>query len=93
MAALTSSMVWFLFIALTIVVVVGYPTMDLLEAVDSHLGYCERYFSNADRSMAENLIVRLQVATDSVRGLLDSLHYSRRISCLTSIQGIEQSTN
>jgi len=67
--------------------------MDLLEAVDSLLEDCERYFSNADRSMAENLIVQLQVATDSVRGLLDSLHYFRRISCLTSIQGIEQSTN
>ena len=67
--------------------------MDLLEAVDSLLGDCERYFSNADRSMAENLTVRLQVAIDSVRGLLDSLHYFRRISCLTSIQGIEQSTN
>ena len=38
--------------------VVGSPTMDLLEAVDSLLGDCERYFSNADRSMAENLIVR-----------------------------------
>ncbi|XP_015767153.1 PREDICTED: nuclear pore complex protein Nup85-like [Acropora digitifera] len=34
----------------------GSLTMDLLEAVDSLLGDCERYFSNADRSMAENLI-------------------------------------
>ena len=34
MAALISSKVWFLFIALTVVVVVGSPTTDLLESVD-----------------------------------------------------------
>ena len=34
MAASISSKVWFLFIALTVVVVVGYPTTDLLESVD-----------------------------------------------------------
>ena len=33
----------------------------------------ERYFPNAHRNIAENLIVRLQVTIDSVRGLLDSL--------------------
>ena len=46
-------------------VVVGSPTTDLLE--------CERYFLNANQNTAENLIVRLQVTIDSVRGLLDSL--------------------
>ena len=34
MAALISSKIWFLFIALTVVVVVGSPTTDLLESVD-----------------------------------------------------------
>ena len=33
MAALISSKIWFLFIALTVVVFVGSPTMDLLESV------------------------------------------------------------
>ena len=46
---------------------------DLLEFGDCLLRDCERYFPNADRNMAENLIVRLQVTIDSVRGLLDSL--------------------
>ena len=49
------------------------PTTDLVESVDCLLRDCERYFSNADRNMAENLIVRLQVTINSVRGLLDSL--------------------
>ena len=53
--------------------VVGSPTMDLLESMDCLLRDCERYFPNADRNMAENLIVPLQVMIDSVRGLLDSL--------------------
>ena len=73
MAALISGKVWFLFIALIVVVVVGSPTTNLLESVDCLLRDCERYFPNADRNMAENLIVRLQVTIDSVRGLLDSL--------------------
>ena len=34
MAAFISSKVWFLFIALTVVMVVGSPTTDLLEAVE-----------------------------------------------------------
>ena len=52
---------------------VGSPTTDLLESVDCLSRDCERYFPNADRNMAQNLIVRLQVTIDSVRGLLDSL--------------------
>ena len=73
MAALISSEVWFLFIALTalVVVVVSSPTTDLLESVDCLLrdciGYFTCYFTNADRNMAENLIVRLEVTIDSVR--------------------------
>ena len=50
MAALISSKVWFLFIALTVVVVVGSPTTDLLESVDCLLRDCVRYFTNADRN-------------------------------------------
>ena len=50
MAALISSKVWFLFIALTVVVVVGSPTTDLLESVDCLFRDCVRYFTNADRN-------------------------------------------
>ena len=50
MAALISSKVWVLFIALTVVVVVGFPTTDLLESVDCLLRDCVRYFTNADRN-------------------------------------------
>ena len=39
-----------LFIALTVVVVVGSPTKDLLESVDCLLRDCVRYFTNADRN-------------------------------------------
>ena len=49
MAALISSRVCFFFIALTIVVVVGSPTTDLLESVDCLLRDCVPYFTNADR--------------------------------------------
>ena len=59
MAVLMSCKVWFLVIAF-VVVVVGSPTTDLFESVDCLLRDCERYFPNADRNMAENLIVRLQ---------------------------------
>ena len=76
MAVLISSKVWLLFIAFAVMVVVGSPTIDLLESVDFLLRDCERYFPNADRNMAENLIVRLQVMIDSVCGLLDSLDWS-----------------
>ena len=48
MVALISSKIWFLFIALTVVVVVGSPTTDLLESVDCLLSDCVRYFTNAD---------------------------------------------
>lgn len=72
-AALISSKVWFLLNALTVVAVVGFPTTDLLEFVDCLLRDCERYFPNADRNMTDNLIVRLQVTIDSIRGLLNSL--------------------
>ena len=50
MTALISSKVWFLFTALTVVVVVGSPTTDLLESVDCLLRDCVRYFTNADRN-------------------------------------------
>ena len=73
MAVLISSKVWLLFIAFAVMVVVGSPTMDLLESVDCLLRDCECYFPNADWNMVENLIVRLQVTMDSVCGLLDSL--------------------
>ena len=45
MVALISSKVWFFFIALTVVVVVGSPTTDLLESVDCLLRDCVRYFT------------------------------------------------
>ena len=57
MAALISSKVWFLFIALTEVVVVGSPTTDLLESVDCLLRDCVRINS---RMLTETTI-------DSVR--------------------------
>ena len=76
MAVLISSKVWLLFIAFAEMVVVGCPTIDLLESVDFLLRDCERYFPNADQNMAENLIVWLQVTIDSVCGLLDSLDRS-----------------
>ena len=49
-AALISSKVWFLFITLTVAVVVDSPTTDLLESVDCLLRDCVRYFTNADRN-------------------------------------------
>ena len=42
------SKVWFLLIALTVVVVVGSPKTDLLESVDCLVRDCARYFTNAD---------------------------------------------
>ena len=50
MAGLISSKIWFLLIALTVVMVVGSPTTDLLESVDCLLRDCVRYFTNADRN-------------------------------------------
>ena len=49
------------------------PTKDLLETVSRLLRDCSRFYSHADRNMAENLVVRLQVAVDSVRRLVESL--------------------
>ena len=57
MPALISSKIWFLFIALTVVVVVGSPTTDLLESVDCLLRDCVRCFTNADRNN-DRFIVR-----------------------------------
>ena len=48
-------------------------TTDLLETVSRLLIDCSRFYPHADLNMAENLIVRLQVAVDSVRGLVESL--------------------
>ena len=42
--------VWFLFIAFTVVVVVGSLTTDLLESMACLLRDCVRYFMNADRN-------------------------------------------
>ena len=50
MVALIASKVWFLFIALTVVMVVGSATTNLLESVDYLLRDCARYFTNADRN-------------------------------------------
>ena len=45
------SKVWFLFIAFTVVVVVGSLTTDLLESVDCLLRDCVHYYlMNADRN-------------------------------------------
>ncbi|CAH3040954.1 unnamed protein product [Porites lobata] len=49
------------------------PTTDLLETVSRLLRDCSRFYPHADRNMAENLVVRLQVAVDSVRRLVESL--------------------
>ncbi|CAH3033265.1 unnamed protein product, partial [Porites lobata] len=49
------------------------PTTDLLETVSRLLRDCSRFYPHADRNMAENLVVRLQVAVDSIRRLVESL--------------------
>ena len=49
------------------------PTTELLETITRLLTDCSRFYPHADRNMAENLIVRLEVAVDSVRRLVDSL--------------------
>ena len=50
MAVLVSGKVWFLFIALTVEVVVSFPATDLLKSVDCLLRDCERYVGNADKT-------------------------------------------
>ena len=49
------------------------PTTELLETVMPLLNHCSRFHSHAHRNMAESLIVRLEVAVDSVHRLDDSL--------------------
>ena len=48
-------------------------TTERLETVSRLLIDCSIFYPHADLNMAENLIVRLQVAVDSVRGLVESL--------------------
>ena len=48
-------------------------TTELLETVSPLLNHCLRFYSNADCNMAENLIVRREVALNSVHRLDDSL--------------------
>ena len=43
------------------------PTTDLLETVFRLIRDCSWFNPRADRNMAETLVVRLQVAVDSVR--------------------------
>ena len=50
MAVLVSGKIWFLFIALTVELVVGSPAMDLLESVDCLLRDCERNVVRADKT-------------------------------------------
>ena len=61
MPALISSKVWFLFIALTVVVVVGSLTTDLLESVDFLLRDCVRYFTNASRNNDRRIQLEISV--------------------------------
>ena len=49
------------------------PTTKLLETVMCLLNDCARFYPHADLKMAENLIIRLEVAVDSVQRLVDSL--------------------
>lgn len=49
------------------------PTTELLETVMPLLNHCSRLYSHADRNMVENLIVRPEVAVDSIHRLDDSL--------------------
>ena len=48
------------------------PTTELLETITHLLTYCSRFYLHADRNMAENLTVYLEVAVNSVRHLFDS---------------------
>ena len=68
MAALISSRVWFLFIALTVVVVVGSPTTDLLESVDCFLRDCVRYFTNAQTETSWESQGQIAGARESLNG-------------------------
>ena len=68
MAALISSKIWFLFIALTVVVVVGSPTTDLLESVDCFLRDCVRYFTNAQTETSWESQGQIAGARESLNG-------------------------
>ena len=68
MAAVVKSVV---FIYLRLNVCYCSPTTELLETIMCLLN--ARFYPQADRNMAENLIVRLEVAVESVQRLLDSL--------------------
>ena len=48
------------------------PTTELLETVSRPLIDFSRFYPHADLNMAENSIVRLQVAVDSVQAVLDT---------------------
>ena len=48
-------------------------TAELLETVMPLLNDCARFYPHVDLNMAQNLIVRLEVAVDSVQHLVDSL--------------------
>ena len=78
MAALISSRVWFLFIALTVVVVVGSPTTDLLESVDcSFRDAISQMLRPKERSIQLEISVRQAKhdshARDNVKHDLESL--------------------
>ena len=49
------------------------PTSELLETFLHLLNDCARFYPHADLNMAENLIVHLEVAVNSVQRLVDSL--------------------
>lgn len=49
------------------------PASEILETVMRLLNDCARFYPHADLNMAENLIVRLEVAVDAVQRLVDSL--------------------
>ena len=46
------------------------PMTELLETVMRLLNDCSRFYPHTDRNMAENLIVRCEVAVDSVHRLV-----------------------
>ena len=47
------------------------PTTELLETLMPLLNHCLQFYSHADRNMAKNFNVRLEVAVDSVHRLED----------------------
>ena len=70
MAAVVKSVV---FIYLRLNVCYCSPTTELLETIMCLLNDCARFYPQADLNMADGLIVRLEVAEESVQRLLDSL--------------------